>query len=153
MDNVSIVHASPGIVSEVPPSTSTISCAGRSLISFRVCTTASATAPLVVRRVAAALFSFGLSVRFVGSTWFSLARPTAVLGWIRPYVERGVRHARLRCPAWRGRASGAACPRVIQYGPESAFNNYGVFWSCSYVGNYERMVRTGDALRQWWWWL
>ena len=84
--------------------------------------------PLVERRVAAALFSFGFSVRFVGSTWFSLARPTAVLGWIRPYVERGVRHARLRCPVWRMRVSGAACRRrVIQYGPESVSNKYGVF--------------------------
>ena len=151
MDNVSIVHGAPGIFSEVPPSTSTISCAGRSLISFRVCTTASATAPPVVRRVAAALFSFGFSVRFVGSTWFSLARPTAVLGWIRPYVELGLRHARLRCPAWRGRVSGAACRPIIQYEPESIFNKHRVFWSCSHVGNYERMVRSGDVPRQWWW--
>ena len=53
--------------------------------------------PLVVGRVAAALFSFGFLVRFVGSMWFSLARPAAVLGWIRPCVELGLLHARLRC--------------------------------------------------------
>ena len=57
----------------------------------------------------------------------------------------------VEAPPWRGRVSGATCRRVIQYEPESAFNNYGVFWRCNSVGNYERMVRTDDAPRKWWW--